>query len=143
MDKETKKTVMSRLLTSRNRQELLSKATSAERFAMKILRDMGLSPVFQQPFYTGRNTYYADIYIPHARLVLEIDGGYHFSEEQKRKDENRSANLRRLGVHVCRLSNSDARDPKKVRSKILRYLIRSRINWYNIPETKEMPRKRK
>lgn len=79
---------------------------------------MGLHVVRQHPISTGRHVYFADLYVPSLRLVVEIDGGYHTTALQRRLDRNRSANIRRLGYHVCRLSNRDARNREKVREKI-------------------------
>lgn len=104
------------------RKELLEKSTSAEKAACAILAKLGMAYVRQFPIWTGRKKYFADIFIPELKLVLEIDGKYHFAEKQKRLDENRSAGIRRLGFHVCRLSNKDARSIEKVVSKIRRYL---------------------
>ena len=79
---------------------------------------MGIRAVRQYPIDTGRHIYFADLYIPSLRLIVEIDGGYHSTRLQRRLDRNRSANIRRLGYHVCRLSNRDARSREKVRAKI-------------------------
>lgn len=79
---------------------------------------MGLKAIRQFPINTGRHVYFADLYIPSLRLVVEIDGGYHTTRLQRRLDRNRSANIRRLGYHVCRLSNRDARSVPKIREKI-------------------------
>lgn len=106
----------------RRRTELLEKSPQAEKVACAILAKLGIPYVRQYPIWTGKKKYYADIYIPKLKLVLEIDGKYHFTANQKRLDENRSAGMRRLGYHVCRLTNSDARKPDKVFSKIKRYL---------------------
>lgn len=109
---------------SRRRCELLEKSTSAEKTASAILSKMNIPHVKQYPIWTGRKKYYADIYIPMFKLVLEIDGRYHFTDEQNRLDNNRSAGIRRLGYHICRLSNKDARNHVKILSKIKRYMKR-------------------
>ena len=107
-------------MVERRRFELLEKSTAAEKAACSILSKMGVEYVRQYPIWTGRKKYYADIYVPKFKLVLEIDGAYHFTKEQIRKDENRSAGIRRLGYHVCRLTNADARQPKKILAKLKR-----------------------
>ena len=96
----------------------MGKAPSAEQSAYNIITGMGLLVVRQYPIDTGRHVYFADLYVPSLRLVVEIDGGYHTTTLQRRLDRNRSANIRRLGYHVCRLSNRDARNRAKVRAKI-------------------------
>lgn len=69
--------------------------------------------------------YFADLYVPKLKLIIECDGGYHYTTRQKRLDSNRSSGLRRLGYHVVRLSNRDARDIRKVKAKIALILRRN------------------
>ena len=102
----------------KRRSELLEKSTSAEKSACAILDKLGVRYIRQYPIWTGRKRHYADIYIPKYRLILEIDGKYHYTKEQARKDTNRSAGIRRLGYHVCRLSNTKARHAGKIIGKI-------------------------
>ncbi len=96
----------------------MGNAPSAEASAFRIITGMGLRVIRQHPINTGRHVYFADLYVPSLHLVVEIDGGYHSTKAQSRLDRNRSSNIRRLGYHVCRLSNRDARNREKVRSKI-------------------------
>lgn len=110
-----------RKMKSKTRMELLYKSTSAESAVCRALDSLGLRCVRQFPIWTGRKQYYADIYIPSLRLIIEVDGGYHFTDNQKRLDANRSAGIRRLGYHVCRINNRDAYDTCKIRAKISRY----------------------
>lgn len=73
------------------------------------------------PIKTPRRLFFADIAIPNLRVAIEIDGGYHTTTQQKRLDKNRSQCIRRLGWHILRLSNRDARNPKKIAQKIASY----------------------
>ena len=93
----------------RRRLELMYKISDAEKAAVNNCK---------QPIVTGRRLYFADLYLPALKLAIEIDGGYHSVEAQKRKDRNRSAGMRRLGYHIVRLTNKDARDIEKVKRKI-------------------------
>lgn len=72
----------------------------------------------QYPIWTGRKIYFADLYIPTIKTIIEIDGGYHNTEKQRRCDRNRSNGLWRLGFHVLRLSNKDAQNVSKLKNKI-------------------------
>lgn len=101
------------------RAELLSKSSDAERAAFKNLVRLGFKPARQYPVWTKRRMYFADLYIPSLKLIVEIDGGYHYTARQKRLDGNRSSDLWRLGYHVVRLSNRDARDISKIKAKII------------------------
>lgn len=108
----------SKALINQIRCELLSRTTDAEKAAALNCERLGYKVVRQQPIETGRRLYFADIYLPEIRTVLECDGGYHYTNGQKRRDGNRSAGIWRLGYHVVRLSNHDCRDIAKIRAKI-------------------------
>ena len=54
--------------------------------------------------------YIVDFYCPKARLVIEVDGGQHYTEEGKEYDRERSLYLASLGVTVLRFSNAEVTD---------------------------------
>lgn len=60
-------------------------------------------------FYRQRiiESYIVDFYCPTAKLVVEIDGGQHYSREDKQSDEVRDKRLSSLGLKVLRFSNLD------------------------------------
>lgn len=122
MDKyKEKEKQAKRKMKSRVRFELLSKSTNQESAVYSALKSTGFEVIRQYPIFTGRKQYYADLYLPKLKLVIEVDGGYHFSEKQKRLDTNRSAGIRRLGYHVCRIKNRDTLNKRKIISIISRY----------------------
>lgn len=100
------------------RSELLANTSQAEKTAFSHLQRLGYSPIRQYPIWTGRKMYFADMYIANINTIVEIDGGYHYTTKQKRLDKNRSGGLWRIGYHVVRLSNRDARDINKIANKI-------------------------
>ena len=51
--------------------------------------------------------YIADFYCAKARLVIELDGGGHYSEEQAEKDAIRTSQLESLNLTVLRICNMD------------------------------------
>lgn len=51
--------------------------------------------------------YIADFYCASAKLVVEVDGGQHFSEEGLAYDAQRTAYLQSLGLRVIRFSNAE------------------------------------
>lgn len=53
------------------------------------------------------DNYIADFYCAKARLIIELDGGGHYSPEQIEKDEQRTAVLQQLGLTVLRICNAD------------------------------------
>lgn len=108
------------------RKELLSKSTSAEKSVCKILDALQVRYIRQYPVRTARKQFYIDIYIPSLRLAIEVDGKYHYTDKQKRLDGNRSACLRRLGIHVYRITNTNAYSAKQVKSLLNRYEKRTK-----------------
>lgn len=108
----------SKALIRQIRCDLLSHTTDAEMAAAKICTLLGYKVIPQQPIVTGRKLYFADIYLPEIKLVIEINGGYHFTDKQRRKDKNRSQGIRRLGYSLFNITNKDARDIKKIEQLI-------------------------
>ena len=51
--------------------------------------------------------YIADCYCAKARLVVELDGGEHYTPEQINKDEIRTAELEGMNLTVLRFLNRD------------------------------------
>ena len=80
--------------------------TDAERRLWSKIRRKQLKE-FQ--FYRQKNIgdYIVDFYCPAAKLIIEIDGGQHYSKENMVKDEARDNFLSDLGFRVLRFSNSD------------------------------------
>ena len=48
-----------------------------------------------------------DFYCAKAKLVIEVDGGQHYSEDGVMHDRERTAYLQGYGLEVLRFSNSD------------------------------------
>lgn len=108
--------------------DLLASTTYAEDCAYKTLRSFGLHVVRQYPIDTGRRIYFADLFIKELNLIMEIDGGYHTTRNQKRLDMNRSSGMWRKGYHVCRISNRDARNREKILAKINLFIQKAEKN---------------
>ena len=51
--------------------------------------------------------YIADFYCAKARLVIELDGGGHYTAEQRIKDEKRTDDLNAMNLTVVRICNLD------------------------------------
>ena len=51
--------------------------------------------------------YIADFYCARARLVIELDGGGHYTAELARKDEMRTKDLASMNLTVVRICNLD------------------------------------
>ena len=52
-------------------------------------------------------TFIADFFCAKAKLIIEIDGSQHFSEEGLKSDQLRTEFLNQLGIEVIRFSNYD------------------------------------
>jgi very-short-patch-repair endonuclease len=51
--------------------------------------------------------YIVDFYCHKAKLIIELDGGHHYSESGMEKDEIRDSFLNSLGITVLRFSDRD------------------------------------
>ena len=51
--------------------------------------------------------YIVDFVSHEAKLIVEIDGGHHFEDEQEKRDARRARFLERKGYRVLRFSNLD------------------------------------
>jgi very-short-patch-repair endonuclease len=84
--------------------ELRKNMTDAERRVWMRIRTKQLKG-FQ--FYRQKNigNYIVDFYCPAAKLIIEIDGGQHYSEDGFRKDKDRDSCLTSLGLTVLRFTD--------------------------------------
>ncbi|HPR31717.1 MAG TPA: endonuclease domain-containing protein [Prolixibacteraceae bacterium] len=83
--------------------KLRDKPTEAEEFLWKQLsnRKLGVRFKRQHPILY----FIADFYCHKARLIIEVDGGYHKIPYQYEYDRNRDSELKELGLKVIRFSN--------------------------------------
>ena len=51
--------------------------------------------------------YIVDFYCAKACLVVELDGGGHYTEEQRQKDDLRTKDLEKMNLRVVRICNLD------------------------------------
>ncbi len=78
--------------------------TDVERKLWAILRNRQVSGVkFRRQFSIGR--YILDFYSPEYRLGIEADGGQHYEDEGRERDELRMKELSKLGVQILRFSD--------------------------------------
>lgn len=54
--------------------------------------------------------YIADFICLKAKLIIEVDGGYHSREQQKLQDYLRTKDLNAMGYKVVRIKNEDVRN---------------------------------
>ncbi|RYF85789.1 MAG: DUF559 domain-containing protein [Chitinophagaceae bacterium] len=67
--------------------------------------------------------YIVDFYCKPLRLVIEVNGGYHFEEQQQLKDKERQSILEDLGLYFLRFEDEQVRkDMDVVLRKIETYM---------------------
>jgi very-short-patch-repair endonuclease len=89
-----------------NARELRKKSTDAERILWSELRDHRLNGTGFRRQVPIKN-YIADFVCHAAKLVVELDGGQHFSDQSERADAARSAVIEARGFLVLRFTNHD------------------------------------
>jgi very-short-patch-repair endonuclease len=85
---------------------LRNEMTDAERLLWSKIRGKqlkGFQVYRQKPI--GR--FVVDFYCPKAKLVIELDGGQHYSGAMQAKDESRDRYMERFGLKVLRFSDKD------------------------------------
>ncbi len=89
--------------------QLRQKTTPAEAALwIKIKARQLLNYKFRQQHPIGN--YIADFYCHQLKLVIEVDGGYHFTNEQIEKDKFRDTQMINNHLHVLRLTNEEVMD---------------------------------
>jgi very-short-patch-repair endonuclease len=89
-----------------NARALRRNSTDAERILWSELRGDRLNGAsFRRQVPIGR--YIADFICHAAKLVIELDGGQHFSDDGERADARRSAAIEAKGFKVLRFGNLD------------------------------------
>ena len=77
--------------------------TEAEDFLWRQLKGKGLNTSFKRQCVFL--DYIADFYSPSANLIIEVDGGYHQTDEQQTLDEIREEKLKKQGYRILRFTN--------------------------------------
>ena len=77
--------------------------TEAEDFLWRQLKGKGLNTSFKRQCVIL--DYIADFYSPSANLIIEVDGGYHQTDEQQTLDEIREEKLKKQGYRILRFTN--------------------------------------
>lgn len=86
------------------RRELRARETNAERFLWSHLRNRRCGGIkFRRQ--VGIGSYIADFYAYERKLVVELDGTSHYTEEARLHDIERSQYLRDSGIRILRFKN--------------------------------------
>jgi len=97
---------------------LRNRTTLCEKILWQELRKKRLNRfIFRRQHPISR--FIVDFYCHELRLVIEVDGSVHDSEEQKEKDLNRTAEIENLGLTVIRFRNEEIlKNERKISKKI-------------------------
>jgi len=87
-------------------QELRKNMTEAEKLLWSKLRRKQLK---DSQFYRQRiiGNYIVDFYCPKSKLIIEVDGGQHYSNIGNKKDRMRDNYLKGLGIQILRVSDRE------------------------------------
>lgn len=95
----------------KTRSELLKKSTKYEKRVFKKLESaFGERVKVQKLFVINGKTYFADIAIKSKKLIIEVDGEYHNTSEQKKKDDARDKAFESIGYKTIRIPNDKVED---------------------------------
>ena len=86
--------------------QLIENMTDAERqlwWKIRMKQLKGCQFYRQKPI----GDYIVDFFCPRAKLVIEVDGSQHFSDEMTEYDRIRDEYLSSLGLRVLRFTNTD------------------------------------
>ena len=130
------------------KRKLWKNITYSEKIVFNILKKNKIKFKFQKGFWTIKGKYkgyhcIVDFYIPSKRLSIEVDGGYHNSTEQKRKDIFKEVWLKNRKVYLLRIKNENAIDIiKKINnfrySKMKKIRKPKNILWSNWKSNKHL-----
>ena len=113
-------------ISTKFRNKLISNATASELLFKKFLDDNNVEYNFQKVIFVSvdcrQKFYIADFYFKKYNLIIELDGGYHYTSEQLLKDNERTINLRRSGYFILRFNNKCALNPESMYNKILSFI---------------------
>ena len=87
------------------RQELRHNLTEPEKRLWQILRNKQMGIKFRRQHGIGH--YIADFYCPELKIIIEVDGNSHFSEDAQEYDKIRDDFMLSLGIITIRMTNND------------------------------------
>ena len=96
--------------------------TEAEYVFWQLAKGSSLGEKCRRQYIIGE--YIVDFFFRKSMLIVEIDGGYHFTLEQQQKDAERQEWLEQKGYTVLRFSNEEVLgDSDSIIVRIKKHLI--------------------
>ena len=105
MEKSEITTIFNKTQYKQRRQELRHHLTEPEQRLWQILRNKQMGIKFRRQHGIGH--YIVDFYCPELKLIIEVDGDSHFSEEDQAYDKVRDDFMLSLDIMTIRLKNDD------------------------------------
>jgi very-short-patch-repair endonuclease/uncharacterized protein (DUF3820 family) len=96
------------VVAKRTQQKLVEKHTFEEAHVLRLLKEARLQVNFQEILYIGTSFIIVDFLLPKRKIILELDGGQHFTPEKLKTDLERDRALAAQGYKVIRVTNSHA-----------------------------------
>jgi len=105
-------------------QEMRKNPTESEKALWNILRKFRYNGyIFRRQHPV--DIFIADFYCHKLKLIVEVDGGVHDSEQAVEYDDGRSAELEKYGLSIIRFTNDQVhKEPDKVTLHIQNYIAR-------------------
>ena len=97
--------VFNRTSNKNKRQSLRANQTMAERRLWNHVRKDALGVRVRRQYGIGE--YIVDFYIPKLKIMIEIDGDSHFTEDNKQYDFVRENYMNNIGITTIRYTNSE------------------------------------
>lgn len=105
MSKWQKADILEYGILKQNAKDNRNNMTEAESAFWSLAKGSGLGEKCRRQYVIG--DYIVDFFFRKSMLIVEIDGEYHFTEEQQREDIIRQEWLTNMGYRVLRFSNKD------------------------------------
>ena len=119
-----------------NARELRKNSTDAERILWSELRDHRLNGIGFRRQVPIKN-YIPDFACHAAKVVVELDGGQHFSDQAEAADAARSAVIAARGFQVLRFSNHDVMTNRAGVLETIAAAIAARAPTLTLPRKRE------
>lgn len=101
------------------RKDLLKRSTLFEKkFYSSLPYELKSKVERQSVVFANGNLYYPDFYFRDKKLIVEIDGGYHYTPIQIARDKVRDENFKSIGITTFRIYNEDVLDGEYMKSFI-------------------------
>jgi very-short-patch-repair endonuclease len=118
---------------------LRKNSTDAERILWSELRDHRLNGAGFRRQVPIAN-YIADFVCHAANLVIEVDGGQHFSDEAEKADAVRTAVIEAKGLQVLRFNNQDVKTNRAGVLETIAAAVAERAPTLTLPRKRERER---